>query len=142
MDTPKPIGYWLKHLHGLLERHFDATLGDLGMSRRQWQVLNTLGRGAATRPELATALAPFWDGEGPDLATTLAELADRGLVTGGPELALTPAGRGAHAEAAERVDATRATVLRGLTPEQYGETVRVLSVMAANVGADLDARRG
>ncbi|GAB4002994.1 hypothetical protein GCM10029992_42960 [Glycomyces albus] len=48
MDTPKPIGYWLKHLHNLMERQFEAALADLDMGRRHWQVLNVLYGGART----------------------------------------------------------------------------------------------
>ncbi|MEV6230755.1 hypothetical protein AB0L88_23130 [Saccharopolyspora shandongensis] len=136
MDAPKPIGYWLKHLHDLLERHFDATLADLAIGRRHWQVLNTLSRGEATRDELAEALAPFWAGGEPGLDEVLRELAGWTTGAGGP-LALSDDGRVAHERIAARIHANRAAVLNGLTADQYAETVRILSVMAANVEAAL-----
>jgi hypothetical protein len=71
MDTPKPIGYWLKHLHNLLERHFDATLAGLDLSRRHWQILSTLSRGARTREDLRQAVAPFWSAGDPNLDEVL-----------------------------------------------------------------------
>ncbi|MFI8849810.1 MarR family winged helix-turn-helix transcriptional regulator [Streptomyces sp. NPDC053499] len=143
MDAPKPIGYWLMHLHDLLERQFDVVLGDLGLARRHWQVLHTLSRGAVPREELAEVLAPFWrDGE-PDLAQVLDGhdgLAARGWTRAdGHTVELTASGRAVHAQAADRIARSRAVVLGELTPEQYEQTVRNLSVMAANVEADLAA---
>ncbi|MBX9387135.1 MarR family winged helix-turn-helix transcriptional regulator [Streptomonospora nanhaiensis] len=145
-----PIGFWLKHLDGLLERQPAAELADHGLLRRHWQVLNTLSRSPARRGQLAEALAPFWnDSEGPSLDEVLAALADRGwTASGGAEapdeedgtLALTGAGRAAHADIAERIAAARAAAADGLTPEQYAEAVRVLSVMAANVERALGDR--
>ncbi len=33
----RPIGYWLKHLDGLIERAFEGALGTAGLTRRHWQ---------------------------------------------------------------------------------------------------------
>ncbi len=136
MHPPKPLGYWLQHLHNLLEEQFAAVLSDVGVDRRQWQLLNTLARGARGRDDLSSALAPFWTAGEPDLDRALAGLTGRGWVTESKGLyALTAAGVAAHAELARRVDRSRAAVMTGLTPDQYTETVRILSVMAANVEA-------
>jgi len=142
MTAPKPIGYWLKHLHGLLEQQLEVTLVEFGVGRRHWQVLHTLSRGATDRDALGVALAPFWTEGEPDLGRVLAGLTGRGWTTSaGTALALSDEGRAAHAEIEVHVNETRAMVLKGLTPEQYAETVRVLSAMAHNVEADLAARR-
>lgn len=53
----------------------------------------------------------------------------------GDTLALTEPGRTAHYTAAERVGETRRLLVRGITAEQYAETVRILSVMAGNLEA-------
>lgn len=143
-STTRPIGYWLKHLDNLLERQVDTTLAGLGLGlgRRHWQVLNTLGGGPRTPGELRQALAPFWAGAGARLDEVLA--GDDGLrargwarTAAGGAWELTERGRAAHTEAAGRIAETRALVLEGLTLEEYTETVRVLSVMAANVEARL-----
>lgn len=141
MGAPKPIGYWLKHLDNLLDEQFAATLAGLGVSRRDWQVLNTLSRGPAARQDLEAALAPFWATGEQDLARVLDGLHERGWTTAGEPLALTDDGRDAHADLAQRIDETRGTLLNGLTREQYGETVRILSVMATNVEEDLARTR-
>ncbi|WP_422745609.1 hypothetical protein ACN27B_15320 [Micromonospora sp. WMMD754] len=143
-DADKPIGYWLKHLHNLIEEQFDATLGDLGLDRRQWQILNVLSGAARSRGEIEQALAPFWPDGVPRLEAAL-DGADGLVARGwagydGDTFSLTEEGARHTATAAERVGETRRLLLRGLTPEQYAETVRTLSVMAGNLEAAL-ARR-
>jgi hypothetical protein len=143
MDAPKPLGYWLQHLHSLLEEQFATVLSDLGVDRRQWQLLNTLSRGGRTRGDLRDALAPFWSSREPNPDSALADLAARGwVVESDGAIALTQQGAAAHTELAQRVDRTRRVVADGLTPEQYHETVRILTVMSANVESDLASRRG
>jgi hypothetical protein len=41
-DDRRPIGYWLKHLDSMIEGTFERTLASEGLTRRHWQVLNTL----------------------------------------------------------------------------------------------------
>ncbi|MFC0005604.1 MarR family winged helix-turn-helix transcriptional regulator [Micromonospora siamensis] len=134
--TDKPIGYWLKHLHNLLDEQFDVTLGQLDLDRRQWQLLNLLAGGTRSRGELEQALAPFWTDGVPQLDAAVDGLVARGWLAGeGDALTLTAEGRAGHRTAAERVGETRRLLTRGLTPEEYAATVRVLSVMAGNLEA-------
>ncbi|WP_416969768.1 MarR family transcriptional regulator [Streptomyces sp. 4F14] len=141
MTTDRPVGYWLKHLDHLLERQFEEALADVSLTRREWQVLHAIAAGAATRARLREAPAPFWAaGNGPGPDEVLMVLAARGLTGQGADIGLTDEGRAIHTRALERVECTRRTALTGLTPEEYARTVRVLSVMAANVEADLAAR--
>lgn len=136
MDAPKPIGYWLKHLHNLLEKHFAITLADLDADRRQWQLLNSLSAAPRTPADLDRALDPFWNADADGPQRTRAQLIARGWIKESDgTIALTPDGTAAHAELARRINHTRAVLLQGLTPQQYAETVRVLSVMAANLDA-------
>lgn len=74
----KPIGYWLKHLDRLIERAFDDKLGEQGVSRRQWQILNTLSQSDQTRDELLVALRPFWSEPVTDLDEVIESLTRRG----------------------------------------------------------------
>jgi hypothetical protein len=144
--TDKPIGYWLKHLHNLIEAQFDATLADLGLGRRHWQVLNLLSGVAQTRAQIEQGLAPFWQDAAPGLDVILDGadgLVARGWVTydaAGDALVLTEQGRTAHVSIAGRVGETRGTLLQGLTTQQYAETVRILSVMAGNIESALAKR--
>ncbi|HET6634711.1 MAG TPA: MarR family transcriptional regulator [Streptomyces sp.] len=141
MTDNRPIGYWLRHLHNLLEEQFEATLGDLGLGRREWQVLHTLTEGPRTTAALRDALAPFAAEEESDVDGVLAGLRARGWVRSEEsDVALTEAGRSGHDEAAARVGETRKALLNGRTGQQYTDTVRVLSTMAANVETQLAAR--
>lgn len=148
--TTRPIGYWLRHLHNLLEEQFSAALKGFGVDRREWQLLNLLSSGTRTRADAAAALAPFWEHPGASEPAELADLLDgpsglvaRGWVTvepGTDGLGLTAQGRAQHGSLAARVRDTRAALLQGLGPEQYTETVRVLATMAANLERTLADR--
>lgn len=141
MDAPKPIGYWLKHLHNLLETHFTLVMSDFGIGRREWQVLHTLSEGRHRLPDLERAIAPFLDTDGDDLRKALAGLAERGWTEETDDgVALTPHGLATHAELSYRITETRAAVTQGLTPQEYEETIRVLSVMATNLEQAIAAR--
>ncbi|GAB3661948.1 MarR family winged helix-turn-helix transcriptional regulator [Glycomyces tarimensis] len=137
MDTPKPIGYWVKHLDNLLERQFQAALEDRDLTRRHWQVLNVLYGGARSSEELEESLAPFWVDDGPDLETILhgdGGLSPRGWIRRSELLVgLSNDGYDAYQKIAARVEETRETILHGLSAEEYAETIRVLSVMASNI---------
>jgi hypothetical protein len=139
--TEKPIGYWLKHLHDRIEALFDVVLTNLGVRRRHWQILNLLSRADHTRALVNQSLAPFWRHHTVDTVLSGTDgLITRGWVRHDPAtdtLALTDHGRTAHREIASRVGEIRGQLTRGLTAEQYTETVRVLSVMAGNVEAAL-----
>jgi len=128
----------------LIEAHFDATLADLGLSRRHWQVLNLLSETARTRTELEQSLAPFWQDPAAELEVGLR--GPDGLLTRGwvgddqSDLALTGQGRAVLREAATRVAEIRRRLVDGLTAQQYAETVQILSVMAGNVEAAMAER--
>src|SRR3984893_16707299 len=74
----QPIGYWLKLVDGLIDRSFDALLGNAGLSRRHWQVLNLLAAAPADGPGLVEALRPFRNDTGPTIEGILADLRSRG----------------------------------------------------------------
>ncbi|QKV95770.1 MarR family transcriptional regulator [Streptomyces sp. NA02950] len=141
----KPIGYWLKHLDALICADFERTLAGSGLTRRHWQVLNSLAAGPCRVDELSAALLPFWGAGAITLDEVLTSLRERGWVLlegaegaagaedGGARCALTPLGAEGRAVLAGRVGDTRGRLMDGVTAEQYLETVRVLSRMAANL---------
>lgn len=73
----QPIGYWLKHLDRLIDEAFERTLGADGLTRRHWQVLNTLAGGTSTAASLAVALQPFVDDGASALERVLDDLLRR-----------------------------------------------------------------
>src|SRR5438067_2170858 len=100
----KPLGWWLRHVHELLESSMAQALGAESLSRRHWQVLNTIALGARTPEDVDAALAPFAATEG-SMAAKVADLRTRGWVAENGDL--TEAGREAHARVEERVEAFR-----------------------------------
>ncbi|WP_327701795.1 MarR family transcriptional regulator [Streptomyces decoyicus] len=134
--TPfKPIGYYLKALDALIDEDFARSLSAHALTRRDWQVLNSLAlQGPLTRQALGRLLEPFRQPGARTLDEVVHTLAGRGRITAdGDTLALTTAGRRAHAEAASLVDVSRARLLRGLTEDDYLRTVAVLDRMTANM---------
>jgi len=125
----KPIGYWLRHVHELIETSFGEALATESLTRRHWQVLNTIALGARTLEDLDTALAPFVVEEG-SMAPIVADLRGRGWVS---DFALTDEGRVAHARVEEQVKGMRERIRDGISDDDYVTTVRTLERCAANL---------
>ncbi|HEU5473092.1 MAG TPA: MarR family winged helix-turn-helix transcriptional regulator [Actinophytocola sp.] len=124
----RPIGYWLKEIDRRIEADFARLLAAERLTRRHWQVLNTLASGES---DIEAALAPFRSAAEPTMAPVLADLAARGWVDG---TTLTADGRRAHADLAERVQASRLRLTEGISAEEYATVLAVLERMAGNLG--------
>jgi hypothetical protein len=124
----KPLGWWLRHVHELLESSMARALDTESLTRRHWQVLNTIALGARTPEEVGAAMAPFGS-----TTSQVADLRDRGWVTETGEL--TAEGREAHARVEARVTAFRSSVTDGVSDEDYRTTIRTLERCAANLEA-------
>ncbi len=127
----RPVGYWVKEVDRLIEESFGRLLAEEGLTRRHWQVLNTIAGGTTSRDGIDQALAPFLDGAGS--AAVVADLEGGGWVQGEGGIALTATGSAAHAALRERVGAHRRRVTEGITAEEYARVVGVLERMAANL---------
>ena len=145
MDAPRPIGFWVGLVDGLIDEAFASTLEEHGVTRRQWQLLTVLSRGDATVEQLDAAVAPFLsrpllstqgDGDEPASSTEhLTELIESAWVAATDTgYALTERGRVAFEALADTVEQLRVRLSDGLTQEQYDETVAVLERMARNLG--------
>jgi len=128
----KPLGWWLRHLHELLESSMAQVLETESLTRRDWQVLNTISLGARTPEEVDTVMAPFVAAEG-SMSPKVANLRERGWVAENGEL--TVAGREAHARVEQRVKAFRALAIDGISDDDYRATIRTLERCAANLEA-------
>lgn len=140
MDTPRPIGYWLKLVDRLIDEQFASTLEEHGVTRRQWQLLNVLSREPATVEQLDAAVAPFLVAHDTESSLDhLTELIDSAWVDATPSgYELTDRGRGAFERLADVVARQRTVIADGVTPEQYEQTVAVLERMARNLGHPAD----
>ncbi|GEL17794.1 hypothetical protein [Pseudonocardia asaccharolytica] len=132
-EDNKPIGWWLRHVDGLIERGFEAALVDEGATRRQWQVLNVLADGAAEVAAIEAALAPFL-AEAGDAEAVLAALAARGWVRiDGPSVALAPDGAAARERMTAAVRRHRARTVQGIGEQEYASLIATLRRMADNL---------
>ncbi|TVT48062.1 MarR family transcriptional regulator [Amycolatopsis rhizosphaerae] len=129
----KPLGYWLKQIDGQLETAFDHLLAEEAVSRRQWQILNTLATGPRSLQEIDEALAPFRGSGCPTFQPVVAELVARGWAQDG--YALTGQGRLAHQQIAAKVHAFRGKTIEGLSEEDYATLVGLLERVSANLAA-------
>ncbi len=134
MDTPRPIGFWLKLVDRLIDEQFAATLEEHGVTRRQWQLLNVLHAQTATIEQLDAAVAPFLGAEETS-AENLTELVESEWVGSAPTgYSLTERGRAALDRLSQVVATQRTAVAQGITSDEYQLAVSVLERMAANLG--------
>ncbi|MFD1930173.1 MULTISPECIES: MarR family winged helix-turn-helix transcriptional regulator [Nonomuraea] len=133
-NMDKPIGYWIKHLHALVEGSLDDLLAGQGVTRRHWQVMNVLFKRPRSVADLDAELGPFLSEEEPSLRPYVEALRGKGWLTPAEPVDLTEEGRRAHAALLEQVSATRAKVTDGISPEEYRSTIDVLTRMSANLG--------
>jgi DNA-binding MarR family transcriptional regulator len=133
-ETRRPIGYWVKHLDGLLERAFDSTLAAKGVRRRHWQVLNALRAGPVTRAEITEALLPFWVAASVTQTDVVDDLVRRGWAEIETDTyRLTSAGQAAHAEIERSVIEVRGQIAAGFSQREFASVIDALARMAANL---------
>ena len=124
----RPIGYWLKHLDRLIEQSFERTLGAEGLTRRHWQVLNTLVAGPTSGEALLVALKPFVGINASAVEAVIDDLFDCNWLRrdDGGDLELSVDGRSAHAALMKRVEQTRQLLRRGVSDDEYTRAVEIL----------------
>jgi len=132
----RPIGFWLKLVDRLIDEGFDAVLGEAGLRRRHWQVLNLLQAEPATVQQADTLLAPFLKGGETTTRPVLDDLRVRGWVawTDDGHATLTRAGAVAHAEFLRKVSRSRERLTAGISLLEYAATTAILRQMAVNLG--------
>jgi DNA-binding MarR family transcriptional regulator len=130
----RPIGYWLKKLDRLIDGRFERELGDAGVSRRQWQVLNLLQDGPRSAPELQAELEPFLQKAPDELGEAVAGLLSRGWVDSQDAvISLTETGEAQFGLVTAKVAELRQDLAAGISPEEYRATIDVLVRMVSNL---------
>jgi DNA-binding MarR family transcriptional regulator len=133
-EPARPIGYWLKRLDRLIDAQFERQLGEAGLSRRQWQLLNLLEDGARSVPELQAELKPFLQGAPDELSEALSGLVTRGWSDSQDNIvSLTETGQAQFGLLEAKVAELRQALMAGISPEEYQATIEVLARMAANL---------
>ena len=128
----RPIGWWLRHVDGLLDLGFEATLGAQNVTRREWQILNGLAQGTPAA-ELLDSLNVFEDDGVHD---ALAGLVLRGWLRTGADngaVDIADAGRMQHERISAEVRTMRTSVTQGLSAEDYRALVTGLARIAQNL---------
>ena len=133
----RPIGYWLKKLDRLIDRQFERQLGEAGLSRRQWQLLNLLEDAPRSVPELESELEPFLQEDPDDLSDALSGLVTRGWATSQDNIVnLTETGQAQLELIKAKVGELRQASMAGISREEYQATIDVLTRMAANLESE------
>jgi DNA-binding MarR family transcriptional regulator len=135
--SERPIGYWLKRLDRLIDEQFEEQLGEAGLSRRQWQVINLLEGDPRSVPELQSELEPFLQEDPDDLTDALSGLVTRGWVASQDNIVnLTETGQAQLKLIKAKVTELRQASMAGISPEEYQTTIDVLARMASNLEPD------
>jgi DNA-binding MarR family transcriptional regulator len=130
----RPIGYWLKKLDRLIDGQFERQLGDAGLSRRQWQILNLLHDGARSMPELQDELEPFLQDAPNELDDAVTGLLSRGWADAqNAVISLSKTGEAQFGLVTANIAELRQDLAAGISPEEYRATVDVLVRMVANL---------
>ncbi|MEU4115537.1 hypothetical protein AB0F71_13690 [Kitasatospora sp. NPDC028055] len=130
----RPLGYWLRHVDDALEQSMARLFAADALSRRDWQVLDTLSRGPADTAALDAALAPFLRPEEASVRPHLEGLAARGWVVLDPDgsAALTERGRAANRRAAAQAAGLRERLTACLTPQELTTLMTLLERLAGH----------
>ncbi|MFE7724060.1 MarR family winged helix-turn-helix transcriptional regulator [Nocardia rhizosphaerihabitans] len=133
MTERRLIGYQVKRLDQLIEATFDQAVESVGMSRREWQTLNSIISDPAA--DLAEALRPFWEVDGESITDVTAALAARRWITRDADAryAVTDTGLTAHETAARAVGIVRRELADGITEAEFATLTGTLARMIANL---------
>jgi DNA-binding MarR family transcriptional regulator len=128
-----PLGYWLKHTDEMLTKHINAAQSVNGVSRSQWQILNTLYEvSAATKEQIFEVMQTFVDKA--ELEHILTELSTRGwLLQVEYCFQLTDEGRAKHQIILEFQKAVRQRAMQGISEEEYTAVISVLQRIVKNL---------
>ena len=138
--SERPIGYLLKKLDRLIDAQFERQLGEAGLSRRQWQLLNLLEDGPRSVPELHTELEPFLQEAPDELSEALSGVVTRGWADSQENIvSLTRTGQAQFGVLKAKIAELRQAATAGISAEEYQTTIDVLSRMAVNLAPDSSA---
>ncbi|MFC7401435.1 MarR family winged helix-turn-helix transcriptional regulator [Citricoccus sp. GCM10030269] len=135
----KMLSYWINLVDTLLTTRVNESLAEHGLTRTQWQLMNSLTTRPQTTEELGQTLAPAAENtaeDGPSTVTEhLDELVESGwLVVEGNLYTLTSTGHTSGERVAAVVEEMRAEITEGIDDEQYRMVVSALQTMARNLG--------
>jgi DNA-binding MarR family transcriptional regulator len=135
-----PIGYWLKKVDRLIDERFERKLGEAGLSRRQWQLLNLIKDGPRSVPELQNELEPLLQDNIDELNEALSGLVTRGWADSQDNIvSLTETGQAQFGIVTAKVAELRQAAIARVSAEEYQTTIDVLARMVANLELDSES---
>lgn len=129
----RPIGFWIRAADRALSAGIDACHRDLGLSRRDWQLLNTLADvgGIMTVSAMAKDFTPMLTED--EVRETINGLEAKGFVAVTAETCHgTEAGQEIHRRASGRQADYRRAAMCGISDADYRTAVKVLAVLVEN----------
>ncbi|RFU42564.1 MarR family transcriptional regulator [Actinomadura logoneensis] len=118
--THRPIGYWLRHIDRALEADLGGLLAAEGLTRRGWQVLNSVSYEPVTIAALDKTLDAFVSPDEPTMRPQVERLVELGWARlTGDTAELTEEGVRAHRRVREAIAARRARMVECFTPEEF-----------------------
>jgi DNA-binding MarR family transcriptional regulator len=133
--SERPIGYWLKAADRAITARVDAVQRAEGVTRLDWQVLNTIAQSAHRSPDQIVAeLHMFLDRAALDKVLTAFRTNGWIVENATGEISLTEAGRQAHARILARQQEVRQQLMQGISADEYTTALRVLQRIVANLG--------
>ncbi|QLY30230.1 MarR family winged helix-turn-helix transcriptional regulator [Nocardia huaxiensis] len=130
----KPLGYWLNRTDRALTTYMDTMLGEFGLTRLAWQVLNVVRDGRDVS-DTAVLSAMREMGGTESLTATIELVLGDGWVhrPGSDRLALTESGRTRLGQVETAIADFRELSARGISAEEYRIAVSVLERMTHNL---------
>lgn len=132
-----PIGYWIKQADNTLTAQINAAQSAHGISRPEWQILNTLKEtGGVGREQIFETMRTFVDS--PSFAELLRRLGERGWIEqqASAEYQLTEEGRRQYDAIFATQKEVRQRAMQGISEAEYTTAVRVLQRIVINLGGD------
>ncbi|MEV4259761.1 MarR family transcriptional regulator [Spirillospora sp. NPDC049652] len=130
----RPFGYWLRHIDRALDANLGRLLAAEGLTRRGWQVLNTVSYEPVTIADLDRTLDAFISPDEPTMRPQVERLAGRGWARlTGDTAELTEEGVRAHRRVRDAVAAQRARMIECFTPEEFRSLTEMLRRFAAHL---------
>jgi DNA-binding MarR family transcriptional regulator len=134
-DTNKPkvyIGYYLKTLDNLLTQKMDSLHLSNGMTRAEWQILNSVAeRPNIDQDTLLNTLKEFTNYL--KAKNLLDNLIANGFIQGSQKLCLTMKGQAVYEKSLKMQKEFRQDVMQGISQEDYQNVINTLDKMIMNL---------
>ena len=131
MDKMKlPIGYYLKKTDNLLTERINKIHSDFGLTRTEWQIMNSIHEGV-DKNTLLTQLLEFASIE--QLNELITELSKRSFVEETPLLKLTDRGEEIFKSCLQKQTELRQKSMQNITEQEYIQLITTLEKIIDNL---------